>query len=217
MPDDAVARLYQALVGQDAAAAIAIVESARRSGVAHGQLFDQVFTPALSMLGAAWANGTVDEYEFTNAAVVAEQITSFVAPPLTAPDTGITVLVGTMHHDLHTIEKDIAAAALKEAGYRVIDLGASVRPAIFLERAEQTAARVLIVYAQLVATARSARRVRDMFRAAGRDAAILVSGAPFVAEKGLARAVGANGVVHGAESALRLVAEAGERLERQKP
>ena len=214
MADDSAARLYQAFVSQDPAGAIGVIERSKRAGVAQAQLFDQFFAPAMSLLGGAWARGTIDEYTFTQAAVIAEQITSFVIPPTASGDTGITVLLGTMHHDLHTIEKDITAAALKEAGHRVIDLGADVRPSDFLERAEETGARVLIVYAQLAATARSVSRVREMFAAGGRkDVAILVAGGPFTADAKLARAIGANGVVRGAESALNLVARAAARAE----
>lgn len=209
MADDAAARLYQAFVSQDPAQAIAVIEKAKAGGIAQAQLFDQLFAPAMSLLGGAWANGAIDEYGFTQAAVVAEQITSFVTPPTTAQDTGITVLVGTMHRDLHAIDKDICAAALKEAGHRVIDLGSDVRPAEFLERADETGARILIVFAQMIGTARSVSRVREMFTAGGRtDLVLFVAGGPFVADVKLAKQAGANGVVRGAESALKLVAKA---------
>lgn len=212
MADDAAARLYQAFVSQDPAQAIAVIEKVRNSGVAQNQLFDQLFAPAMSLLGGAWANGTIDEYTFTQAAVVAEQITSFVTPPTTAQDTGVTVLVGTMHRDFHSIDKDIAAAALKEAGHRVIDLGTDVRPAEFLERAEETGAPIVIVFAQMVGIAKSVSRIREMFAAGGReDVVLLVSGAPFTADVSLAKAAGANGVVRGAESALKLVAKAAQQ------
>ncbi len=126
----------------------------RAAGVAQRRLFDQLFAPAMSILGGAWASGEIDEYTFTQAAVVAEQVTSFVIAPSTAQDSGVTVLVGTMHHDLHAIDKDITAGALKEAGHRVIDLGVDVRPSEFLERAEETGARIVIVFAQTIGTAR---------------------------------------------------------------
>jgi len=208
MADDAAARLYKAFVSQDPAAAIAVIEKARGAGVQQRQLFDQLFAPAMSILGGAWASGEIDEYTFTQAAVVAEQITSFVIAPSTAQDTGVTVLVGAMHHDHHAVDKDIAAAALKEAGHRVIDMGVDVRPAEFLERAEETGARIVIVFAQMIGTAVSVARVREMFDAGGRtDLVLLVSGAPFSADVSLAKGVGANGVVRGAESALKLVAK----------
>ncbi len=209
MADDSSARLYQAFVNHDPAAAISVVERAKKNGIAQAQLFDQLFAPAMSLLGGAWANGGIDEYTFTQASVVAEQITSFVTPPTAAQDTGITVLVGTMHHDLHEIDKDITAAALKEAGHRVIDLGTDVRPSEFLERADETGARIVIVFAQMMSTAKSVERVKEMFTAGRReDIVMFVAGGPFVADLALAKAVGANGVSRGAESALKLVAKA---------
>ena len=212
MADDSSARLYQALIAADPTGAINVIERAKRSGVAQAHLFDQLFAPAMSQLGGAWASGSIDEYTFTQAAVVAEQVTSFVTPPNAAQDTGITVLVGAMHHDLHGMDKDITAAALKEAGHRVIDLGVDVRPTDFLERAEETGARIVLVFAQMIGTARSVVRIREMFTAGGReDVVIFVSGGPFSADTSLAKAVGANGIARGVESALKLVAKVAQR------
>ena len=76
----------------------------------------------------------------------------------------------------------------------------------FLERAEETGARILIVFASLIETAESVSRVREMFTAGGRgDVVLFVAGGPFSADQALARSVGANGVARGAESALKLV------------
>lgn len=212
MADDA-ARLYQAFVSQDPAAAISVIEKVKRSGVAQASLFDSLFAPAMSLLGGAWASGAIDEYTFTQAAVVAEQITSFVTPPTTAQDTGVTVIVGAMHRDYHAIDKNVIGAALKEAGHRVIDLGVDVRPAEYLERIEETGARIVIVCASMIGTARECARVREMFVTAGHDdVVILVSGGPFEADAHLAKEVGSNGIVRGAESALKLV----ERIARDR-
>jgi len=213
MAHDAASQLYQAFVAEHPAAAIDIIERARRDGMDQAALFDRLFTPAMALLGAAWASGAIDEYGFAQASVVAEQVTSFVIPPSTAADTGITVLVGTMRGDHHAIGRSITASALKEAGHRVIDLGVDVRPADFLERAEETGARVVVVFAQMIGTARSVVRIREMFTAGGReDVVIFVSGGPFSADEALARSVGANGVARGAESALRLVAKIAKRV-----
>jgi trimethylamine corrinoid protein len=212
MADDAAARLFQAFVNHDPAAAITVIERARSSGTPQDQLFDRLFAPAMSMLGGAWAKGAIDEYRFTRAAVVAEQVTSFVSPPRTAPDTGLTVVIGTMQGDEHTILKNIVGSALKEAGHRVLDLGSEVRPIEFLERVEETGGRTVIVFAEMLAAATAVVRVREMFASSGRDDVVMfVAGAPFVADEKLARAVGANGVVRGAESALKLLAKAAQR------
>jgi methanogenic corrinoid protein MtbC1 len=67
------------------------------------------------------------------------------------------------------------------------------------------------VFAQMISTAKSVVRIREMFSAGGRsDVIIFVSGGPFAADTSLARSVGANGVARGAESALKLVAKVAE-------
>ena len=206
MPADETANLYQAFVDQDPASAIQVVERVRASGVVQDALFDTLYAPAMALLGGAWAAGEIDEIAFTQAAVVAEQVGSFVMPSVARKDTGVTVIAGTMHRDHHAIGRTIVTATLKEAGYRVNDLGADVRPSDFLERIEETGARIVIVFAEMMATARAVVRVREMLLSAGHDdVVILVSGGPFAADAGLAREVGANGVIPGAESAVKLV------------
>jgi methylmalonyl-CoA mutase cobalamin-binding domain/chain len=203
---DEAASLYQAFVDQDPASAIQVVERARASGIAQDALFDTLYAPAMALLGGAWASGAIDEIAFTQAAVVAEQVGSFVMPSAARRDTGVTVIVGTMHRDHHSIGHTIVAATLKEAGFRVNDLGVDVRPSDFLERVEETGARIVIVFAEMMQTARAALRVREMLLASGReDVVILVGGGPFSADTALAREVGANGVIPGAESAVKLV------------
>jgi methanogenic corrinoid protein MtbC1 len=206
VPAEEAAQLYQAFVDQDPAAAIQVVEHARASGIAQDALFDTLYAPAMALLGGAWASGVIDEVAFVQSAVVAEQVGSFVMPSAARRDTGVTVIVGTMHRDHHAIGRTIVAATLKEAGFRVNDLGTDVRPADFLERVEETGARIMIVFAEMMQTARAVLRVREMLLSSGRDdVVILVSGGPFAADPALAREVGANGVIPGAESAVKLV------------
>ena len=90
-------------------------------------------------------------------------------------------------------------------------------PAEFLERIEETGGRMVIVFAEMLSAAHSVVRVREMFESAGRDDVIVfVAGAPFVADAKLAKSVGANGVVRGAESALKLLAKAAKRSSRRR-
>ncbi len=213
MAAEAAAQLYQAFVDQDPAEAIQVVERVRASGVAQDALFDSLYAPAMGLLGGAWASGAIDEMAFTQAAVVAEQVGSFVMPSAARRDTGVTVVLGTVHRDHHSIGRTIVAATLKEAGYRVNDLGVDARPSDFAERVQETGARIVIAFAETMRTARSVSSIRDVLRAEGiDDAVVLVSGGPFIADTGLAREVGANGVVGGAEAALRIVARVARDL-----
>lgn len=206
MAESDATSLYRSFIEQDPAGAIQVIERARTSGVAQDDLFDVVYAPAMAALGAAWASAQIDEIAFTQAAVVAEQVGSFVMPQVARRDTGVSLVVGVMHRDYHSIAKNVVAATLNEAGYRVHDLGVDVRPADFLERVEETGARILIVFAETIAAATAVRRVRDMLEQAGRtNVVMLVCGGPFGANAALAKSVGANGVVLGAESALKLL------------
>jgi len=196
-------RLFKAFIGSDPATAIRVVEQVRSSGVPQAELFDTLYVPAVAMLGEAWARREIDELAFTQAAVVAEQVSSFVMPPLVRPDTGVGVVLGVMHRDRHSVMKNIVAGALKESGYRVFDLGVDVRASDFLERVEETGARVVIAFAEMLATARAVEGVRDLLVAEGRaDVVLLVCGGPFAADPALARSVGAQGVISTAQGAL---------------
>jgi methanogenic corrinoid protein MtbC1 len=207
-----VRRLYSALVAQDASQAIAVVQAARGAGVPRDDLFDLVYVPAMGMLGASWAAGELDEIGFAQAGVTAEQVTSFVIPEATSPDSGIAVVVGCVEGERHAVMRNIIVAALREAGHRVADLGVSAHPAEFLDKCEQTGAAVVIACAETVGAAQGVRRVREMLDASERRVALLVAGGPFVADVRGARELGANGVASGAESALRLVRRVAVRL-----
>ncbi|MBN2247362.1 MAG: cobalamin-dependent protein, partial [Coriobacteriia bacterium] len=174
---------------------------------------DTLYAPAMGLLGGAWASGAIDEIVFTQAAVVAEQVGSFVMPSAAKRDTGVTVVLGTIHRDQHSIASTIVAATLKEAGYRVNDLGVDVRPSDFVERVQETGARIVIVFAETMRTARAVASIRDVLAAEGVEGVVLlVSGGPFAADSALAREVGANGIVTGAEAALRIVSRAARDL-----
>lgn len=211
---DAVGRLYRAIAERDPAAAISVIEAAKAAGMAHADLFDSLYLPAMALLGAEWAAGRMDEVAFTEAAVVAEQVTSFVTPPATAPDRGVTVVVGCLEGDRHDLRLNVFSAALKSAGYRVLDLGVDTSPAEFLAGVDETGARIVIGFAEMVATAAGARRVRDLLDADGRsDVMLLLVGGPFEADPDVARVLGGNGVANSAQAILRLVDRvAGERL-----
>lgn len=211
-PTDQVTRLYEALVADDRSAAITAIEAARASGAGQAELFDTLFAPAVALLGGAWARGEIDEYAFARASAAADQVVSFVTAPPAAQDSGVTVVIGVVRGDGHTSAKNIVTSALKESGHRVVDLGDDVPVTDFAERAAESGALIIIACAEQVATARSVADVRELLRESGRDdVALLVCGGPFTADEGLARSVGANGVVPGAERGVALV----ERLSRE--
>ena len=202
---DAVTSLYSALAAGDVASAISVVEQARGVAVQR-DLFDSLFAPAMAMLGGAWARGELDEYAFAEAAVAADQVVSFVTKPPALQDSGVTVVIGTVRDDGHTVAKNIVASALKMAGHRVVDLGDDVAGAEFVQRAEDSGARIIIVCAEQLASAHSVAGITQALASAGRDDVVLLAcGGPFAADTTLARSLGVRGVIGTAEGAIELI------------
>ena len=208
MSTDAADRLHRALVARDAPGAIAVVESARSSGVDQAHLFDEVYAPALALVARGWADGRLNEYEFAQAAIVADQVLSFVTPASPSADSGVTVVTGCAPGERHSVRNAIIAAALRDAGHRVIDLGADVDPGEFPGRVREAGARILVLTAEMVAPACGAVRVREALDAAGcSDVVLLVAGAAFEADDALVARIRAAGAVRGAEDVCARVAE----------
>jgi methanogenic corrinoid protein MtbC1 len=63
-----------------------------------------------------------------------------------------TVIIGTIEGDIEDRDKNIIAVMLESRGFRVIDLGTSISPAVFVETAEDEHARIIVCSASLVTT-----------------------------------------------------------------
>jgi len=60
-------------------------------------------------------------------------------------DTGSKVVIGSLKGNIQGLGKDIVAAALRSAGFHVIDLGVNVSPEAFVDSAVREQARVMAV------------------------------------------------------------------------
>lgn len=91
-----------------------------------------------------------------------------------------TVVLGTVHGDLHDIGKRLVGIMLEGAGFRVIDLGVDVLPQTFAEAARQHGAQIVGVSALLTTTMKNIREVIAELDAGGlRDRVkVIVGGAP---------------------------------------
>jgi 5-methyltetrahydrofolate--homocysteine methyltransferase len=114
------------------------------------------------------------------------------------------VVIGTVKGDLHDIGKNLVASMLEGGGFEVIDLGADVAPARFIEAATTKRAQLVALSALLTVTMPSMKTTIDAFQAAGlRDKVkIMVGGAPVTQQ--YADAIGADGYSESAGSAVAL-------------
>jgi methylmalonyl-CoA mutase cobalamin-binding domain/chain len=129
-----------------------------------------------------------------------------------AADTGTrgTVVLGTVHTDIHDIGKNIVASVLSANGFKVVDLGVDVPVQEFVDAARESEAQVVGLSCLLTTAFPAMQETIAAFAAAGlRDkVSIIIGGGPVNA--GLARQLGADGAGISAQEAVILAAEAVE-------
>jgi len=91
-----------------------------------------------------------------------------------------TVVIGTVKGDLHDIGKNLVAAMLEGAGFKVVDLDVSVTSEQFVKAAQEHSANIVAMSALLTTTMTNMRDTIQALEQAGiRDKVrVLIGGAP---------------------------------------
>ncbi len=89
-----------------------------------------------------------------------------------------TVVIGTVKGDLHDIGKNLVAAMLEGAGFKVVDLGVDVSPEKFVEAAKANNANLVAMSALLTTTMGSMRDTVSALSEAGLGTKVIIGGAP---------------------------------------
>jgi 5-methyltetrahydrofolate--homocysteine methyltransferase len=109
-------------------------------------------------------------------------------------------VIGTVEGDLHDIGKNLVAMMWKGANLEVIDLGANVPAARFVEAVKQHQPRLVGLSALLTTTMPAMRDIVKAIRDTGPAVKVLIGGAPITPE--FAREIGADGYAPDAGSAV---------------
>jgi dimethylamine corrinoid protein len=129
-----------------------------------------------------------------------------------AADTGTrgTVVLGTVHTDIHDIGKNIVTSVLSANGFKVIDLGVDVPAQQFVDAARDNDAKVIGLSCLLTTAFPAMKETIAAFADAGlRDeVSIIIGGGPVNAD--LAVQLGADGAGISAQEAVILAAKAVE-------
>jgi methylmalonyl-CoA mutase cobalamin-binding domain/chain len=126
------------------------------------------------------------------------------------PGTRGTVVLGTVHTDIHDIGKNIVASVLSANGFKVVDLGVDVPVQQFVEAAQESGAEVVGLSCLLTTAFPAMQETIAAFAEAGlRDqVSIIIGGGPVNAD--LAQQLGADGAGISAQEAVMLAAQAVE-------
>lgn len=93
-----------------------------------------------------------------------------------------TIVVGTVHGDLHDIGKNIFKSMSEAAGFKVIDLGIDVASEAFIEKAKEVKPLIIGMSGVLTLAIDSMKETVDALKVAGIDAKIIIGGNPVTKE-----------------------------------
>ena len=118
-----------------------------------------------------------------------------------------TLVIGTVQGDLHDIGKNLVAMLFEGAGFKVVDIGADVKPEVFVQAIVDHQATVVGLSALLTTTMPRMAEVIQAITVAGlrNTVKIMVGGAPVTAD--FAAQIGADGFAPNAASAVEKAKE----------
>ena len=211
--------LLSAIERADRAGATAVID-AWAIGRPFSQVVIELLSPTLESFGKLWAQGQGGVSLATGyvASKVAEDVLSRLLLESSPDGSPIRpskgpVLVGNVEDDFHPLGRKMVAAFLRADGWEVHDLGVDVAPEQFVDRAEETGARVIGASAMMYTTAKNVARIRDVIERRGLTGRLqlAVGGAVFKLRPELVETFGGDGTASSAVEASALF----ERLWRQ--
>jgi methanogenic corrinoid protein MtbC1 len=129
-------RLEHRMLAGDVPGAWSVVESALVSGATPREIHLELLAPALRSIGQRWADGEITVADEHRASVTAQRIIGQLGPRFARRGrTRGTVVIGAPAGELHSLPSAILADLLRDAGYRVGDLGANTPPESFVDAA----------------------------------------------------------------------------------
>src|SRR4030066_662933 len=92
-----------------------------------------------------------------------------------------TVVIGNIEPDMHDTAKEAVRRSLKRAGFKTIDVGKSVAPQVFIDKAKETNADIIALSVNTVPAKNNLAKLDEALKAAGLKGKIaLIMGAAAV-------------------------------------
>ena len=189
--DDVVARFEQALLDLDHVRATRILDEAA-AGRPPGRVVDEVVSPALVRIGAAWENGDLALSQVYMSGRLCERLVRTRRGddvPARAQQPRICVAV---LDDSHILGKQIVTQMLSSAGYAFTDLGSGVSVDDLVEATVDLNLEVLVLSVLMLRSALEVADLRLRLQELAIEPVIVVGGAPFRFDPHLADEVGAD-------------------------
>ena len=202
--DDRLDAIFDAVLDYEDAAAERLVRAELEHGTDLHVILNDSLIAAMDEVGDLFSQGTLFVPEMLMAARAMKAGLEVLRPLLTETDAKPfgTVVIGTVHRDLHDIGKNLVGMMLEGAGFTVVNLGVDVPPESFLAAVTEHRPDVLGMSALLTTTMPNMGKTVDLLRKEGWNGRIMVGGAPVTRD--FADAIGADGFAADAPGAVEL-------------
>ena len=182
-------------------------QTAIDAGVAPRVILDEVLMPAINEVGDLFDKGKFFLPQLISGAE-AMKLSIGLLEPLLKEDTDDgkqlpSVVIATVHGDIHDIGKNLVALMLKNYGFNVIDLGKDVPKEEIIKAAKENNASIIALSALMTTTMKEMKNVVDLAHEENVDAKIIIGGA--VVTQDYADEIGADGYSSDAADAVRVV------------
>jgi len=129
-------RLADRLVAGDEPGSWDIVQNAMASGIDVADVYLDIITAALVIIGDEWSDGTISVAQEHQASVVVQRLIGRLGPQFARRGRKRgTVVLGAPAGDSHGLPSALFADLLRGEGFTVIDLGGDTPPASFVDAA----------------------------------------------------------------------------------
>jgi len=192
--------LKQAVIRGDRAKAKELAEQARSEGASARAIVVEGIARAMAIVGEKFRANEFFVPELLIAQRAMKEALGVLAGEVT--DHIGTVVIGTVKGDLHDIGKNLVAAMLEGAGFKVVDLGVDVAPDRFVSAAQESDANVIAMSALLTTTMGAMKDTVRILGEAGMSGRVrvMIGGAPVT--QSYAEEIGADGYAPDAASAV---------------
>jgi len=119
----------------------------------------------------------------------------------TGPKRG-SVVIGTVHGDIHDIGKDIVVSLLQAGNYNVVDLGVDVPPEKFVDAVKESGAPVVGLSGLLTISFDAMKETVDALKSADLPVKVMIGGGPVTEQ--VRAYVGADALGADAQAAVEL-------------
>ena len=168
---------------------------------------NEILIPAIQEVGRQYDRKEIFLPQMILAAETMQRAFSVIEPHFKGSDIPLsgTVLLCTVHGDVHDIGKNIVGLFLKNHGFRVIDLGKDVETETLVLKCRETHVDVVGLSALMTTTMTEMKKVIEAFKSGGISSKVIVGGA--VVTRRYAKEIGADGYAKDGIEAVQVVKE----------